>query len=147
MTLARLGRVTDAVQLIEKSLKVWTELHPGPFGEQKNLAECRVFTIFQINGACKAHEAHSSGLGSCLTCSSHGDVARLTVCSSAAESEAPDLTHPVSFIIITSLGLSLKKKKQQQLFPFMYSLLHKVVILTIMKVLRILPCAYPAYFS
>lgn len=87
---------------------MWTELHPSPFGEQKNLAECRVFTIFHINGACEAQEVHSSVLGSCLTsCNSHGNVARLTVSSSATKSEAPDLTHPVSFIIITSLGLYL----------------------------------------
>lgn len=113
------------------------------------MAECRVFTIFHINGACEAHEASSSALGSCLTpCSSHGNVARLTVSSLVAESEAPDLTHPVSFIIITSLGLYFKKKKTQKNFsPSCILYFLNFFILTTMEVLHISPFAHPAYFS
>ena len=65
LTLARLGEsergLREAVELNEKSVEIWTEWRPRPFGKQKNLAECRVFTIFHINDA---YEAYNSVLGS-----------------------------------------------------------------------------------
>lgn len=112
------------------------------------MADCRVFTIFHINGACEAHEAYSSALGSCLTpCSSHGNVARLTVSGLVAESEAPDLIHPVSSIIITSLGLYVLKKTQKTLFPFMYSLLFNFFYFNYNRSPSYFTFADPAYFS
>ena len=65
LTLARLGGnepgLREAVKLNEKSLEIQTEWRPRPFGKQRDLAECGVFTIFHINDAC---EAYSSALGS-----------------------------------------------------------------------------------
>lgn len=54
----------EAVGLNEKSLKIWPELRPSPFGEQKDLAEFRIFTIFHINDGRETQEAYSSALGS-----------------------------------------------------------------------------------
>lgn len=72
----------DAVMPNEKSLKIWTELHPSPFGEQENLAGCRVFTIFHINDACEPHEAYSAAQSSWdLThCNSQGKFSCKACC-------------------------------------------------------------------
>ena len=71
-------------------------------------------------------------------------MARLTVSSYASWSEAPPLTHPVSFITVTSLELYFFLKN---VFSYMISLLLFIVVSTIMKILLLVPFAYPAYFS
>lgn len=68
---------------------------------------------------------------------------KFTVSSYASWSEAPDLTHPVSFITITSLELYLKTKF---FLSYTISLLLFTVVSTIMKILLV-PFAYPGYFS
>ena len=45
------------MKLNGKSLEIWTKWRPRPFGKQKNLAECRVFTIFHVNDACEAYNS------------------------------------------------------------------------------------------
>ena len=70
-------------------------------------------------------------------------MAKFAVSSYASWSEAPDLTHPVSFVIIISLELYLKTKI---FLSYIIFLLLFTVVSTIMKILFV-PFAYPAYFS